>query len=49
MTYSKPEVTNAVSNVAAIQSQNQKMNPNIPDSLGSSWPMQTSSAYEADE
>jgi hypothetical protein len=49
MKYDKPEVINVIRAVAAVQSQNQKMNPQIQDAGGSSLPKQTSSAYEADE
>lgn len=49
MTYNKPEVINLTRALTAVQSQNMKQTHTIPDSFGSSFPYQTSSAYEADE
>jgi hypothetical protein len=49
MTYNKPEVINVVRAVAAVQSQNQKQNHFVQDTINSSYPLQTSAAYEADE
>jgi len=48
MTYSKPEVTNAVRAIAAVQSDMNKLIHVVPDSI-TGQPLQASPAYEADE
>jgi len=50
MTYSKPEITNAVSAIPAVRSDTSKPPFNVTDTIDPvNLPKQNSSAYEADE